>query len=164
VSLADLGLDDRALLGRCREERSRSAGPGGQHANRTESAVRLVHLASGVAVRRDDRRSQAENRAAALRDLRLALACACRGGSDPAWLAPHLVGGRIALGPAARSYPQAVACALDALEAAGGRLAGAAAALGATTTQFARLLAAEGRVKAAADAIRAKAGLGRIRT
>ena len=43
-------------------ERCRSGGPGGQHRNVTESAVRLRHLPSGVRVLAADSRSQHRNR------------------------------------------------------------------------------------------------------
>ncbi len=43
-------------------ERFRSGGPGGQHRNVTESAVRLRHLPSGVRVLAADSRSQHRNR------------------------------------------------------------------------------------------------------
>ncbi|MFQ5931105.1 MAG: peptide chain release factor-like protein [Nitrospiraceae bacterium] len=43
-------------------ERFRSGGPGGQHRNVTESAVRLRHLPSGVRVLAADFRSQHRNR------------------------------------------------------------------------------------------------------
>jgi len=48
-------------------------GPGGQHRNKTESAVRLVHLPTGLKVTATERRSQARNRARALERLRAAL-------------------------------------------------------------------------------------------
>lgn len=43
-------------------EAFRSGGPGGQHRNVTESAVRLRHLPSGVCVTAADSRSQARNK------------------------------------------------------------------------------------------------------
>lgn len=44
----------------------RSGGPGGQHVNRTASAVRVVHVASGITVRVSAERSQRDNVSAAL--------------------------------------------------------------------------------------------------
>jgi ribosome-associated protein len=43
-------------------ERTRTGGPGGQHRNVTDSAIRLVHVPSGVRVIAADSRSQARNR------------------------------------------------------------------------------------------------------
>lgn len=159
----DYALADAELLARCRLERFRSSGPGGQHANRTESAVRLVHLACGLTVQRQDHREQDRNRRAALRDLRLALVCRERGRSDPAWLAPYRKAGRCILGPAAQDYHLVAACCLDALATAQGRLAGAAETLDLSTSQLARLLRAEPRVQACANALRMAAGLGPVR-
>lgn len=42
-----LKLTDRELQLQCRVETFRSSGPGGQHRNKTESAVRLLHLPTG---------------------------------------------------------------------------------------------------------------------
>ena len=61
---------DEELLGECEIETFRSSGPGGQHVNKTESAVRLRHLASGVVVTSREMRSQHQNKALCLRKLR----------------------------------------------------------------------------------------------
>jgi protein subunit release factor A len=47
----------------------RASGPGGQHVNRTESALRLVHPPSGVVVIAQDSPSQFRNRETAFRRL-----------------------------------------------------------------------------------------------
>ncbi len=65
-----LALDDAALLAECDEEFYTAGGPGGQHRNKTESGVRLTHRATGLSVSATERRSQAQNRAAALERLR----------------------------------------------------------------------------------------------
>lgn len=52
-----------------RFEAFRAGGPGGQHQNKTESAVRAVHVPTGLAVVARSERSQHRNKAAALRRL-----------------------------------------------------------------------------------------------
>jgi protein subunit release factor B len=73
-----LALPGPALLSECEETFFIASGPGGQHRNKTESGVRLVHPPTGVVVTATERRSQAQNRGEALVRLRERLAALAR--------------------------------------------------------------------------------------
>jgi protein subunit release factor B len=61
---------DDDLLRECEVDTFRASGPGGQHVNKTESAVRVTHLPTGVVVTCREARSQHQNKATCLRKLR----------------------------------------------------------------------------------------------
>jgi protein subunit release factor B len=156
-------LADAALLAQCEVACFRSHGPGGQHANRTESAVRLVHRPSGVTSQCQDHRQRGRNQQDALRRLRVRLAAALRGQARGEWLDPYRRGRQLGLGARAEDFPLAVAVALDALEAAAGSLAEAARATGLSSSQFAKLLCADKEVHQAANQLRERFAQGPIR-
>jgi protein subunit release factor A len=62
-------MDLEKLAEECDIEFTRTGGPGGQHRNRSSTAVRLTHRPTGISVVAADSRSQYQNRLAALERL-----------------------------------------------------------------------------------------------
>jgi protein subunit release factor A len=65
---------DEQLLKECLVQTFRARGSGGQHVNRTDSAVRLKHLETGITVSCQKERSQYLNKRECLRKLRAKMA------------------------------------------------------------------------------------------
>jgi hypothetical protein len=142
-----LRLPDADLLRQCREKRYKSSGPGGQHRNKVETAVRLHHSPSGVTAQGEETRSQDENRRHALHRLRAKIAFAVRSPFDleapdlpPEFVAQRGRDGSLAVNAKNPNFPLITATALDALAAADRSYATAAHALGVTTSQLRKLL------------------------
>ena len=152
----------RDLLGECDVHTYRASGPGGQKRNKTDSAVRLRHRPTDLTVVGTESRSQHENRARAVRRLRMAIALGVRESPESeaeGWPAPlgHYVGpdGHLRISPRNADYPHVVARVLDVLHAARGRVGEAARTLGTTTGQLARLITTDPKLLSAANQLRA---------
>jgi len=137
---------DDKLLGQCLVETYRASGPGGQHRNKTESAIRLTHRATGVVVTATERRSQHENRRHAIERLRRAIAAQVRRPVATDAL-PSVVLRQVLVDPAwprisqkSEAYLPAAARVLDYVEACSGKVSDAAARLGVSTASLAKFL------------------------
>jgi hypothetical protein len=140
------------LLAECEIRRLRRGGPGGQHRNKVETAIVLMHRPTGLSAEANERRSQNENQAQAVRRLRIKLAVAVRtppaGGADvhtgPSQLwQERCAGGRISVNTSHEDFPALLAEALDELAAAEFDLPAAAGRLGVSPSQLARFLRRE---------------------
>src|SRR5437660_5871945 len=138
-------LTDPQLLAQCAVDTYRASGPGGQKRNKTSSAVRIRHPASGLMVIAEESRSQHENRARALKRLRQALYLKVRDeGPAEAWTPAAVAArpdyrdarngsGRLDLGSKDPRYWPSVGVVLDVLQTVEARVSEAAERLSIST-------------------------------
>jgi hypothetical protein len=137
-------LPDDKLLRDCRIDSFVAAGPGGQHRNRKNTAVRVTHLPTKISAVATDSRSHRENQIHAIRELRHKLAMDLRQEigdtllySPPPYFADYPA---LRMNPKNPLYPATVAEVLDVLHAMHHDLARAAVMLGLSTSALARFL------------------------
>ena len=130
------------LLNGCSIKTARGSGPGGQHRNKTDTAVVITHLQSGLVGQASERRSQSLNRDAAVERLRLNLATQLRSGEArnvTVWQR-WVRGARVTISASHADYPSLLADTIDCLDACGYELATAAAELKIASAQILKLL------------------------
>ena len=163
---------DDALIAQCEVDRYRASGPGGQHRNKTESAVRLRHKRSGVSAIGEDSRSQSENKLHAVRRLRSAIALGVRepvaldGYAASPRLAALVAGGTAPLGAKTRltgEYWAAIAELLDLLVAGDLEIGSTAQRLGITTGALSKLLLHDEHVARVVNDLRRGRGMRPLR-
>jgi hypothetical protein len=142
-----LDMAPAELLSGCEVDLYRASGPGGQKRNKTSSAVRLRHAATGLIVTAVESRSQHENRARALVRLRRAIALTQRNAVDATAAPPPFYAAALHRDPSLHvnthheDYCHVIQHVLDVLHANRASVADAAAGLSISTGQLVRFLA-----------------------
>ena len=138
-------ISTHVLLRECDIEFLRRSGPGGQHRNKVETGVRLLHSPSSVRAQACERRSQTANRRVAIFRLRINLALHVRRPVDPEsdpsdrWK-ERSAGGPVRVNPAHDDFPALLAEALDTVATFDGHVTQAAHRLQCSPSQLVRFL------------------------
>ena len=160
-------LPESLLLEQCLVRRTRHTGPGGQHRNKVETAIEIVHTPTGITTFAAERRSQEANRQVAVFRMRLLLAIRLRA-VEAAEVIPSQLwtsrcrNQRISCNKTHEDYPTLLAEALDAVDAKEYDVRRAAAALGCSTTQLVRFIAKNSEAWSSVNAERVSRGLNRL--
>lgn len=163
-------LPEAEFLRQCSFDTGRVSGPGGQHRNRVETAVFILHVPTGIDTQATERRSQIQNRTRAIFRLRLKLAIKCRtlvsrDRHEPSELwRRRRQGEKLPINPEHEDYPALLAEAMDVIVARRYDVAGAAGALGVTMSQLTRLIRHERHAFALINGGREAIGLTRLRS
>jgi hypothetical protein len=162
-------LDDPALLKSCRISDGIGTGPGGQHRNRKKTAITVEHLPTGTTVTASERRKAFENKVAAIKRLRLALARSIRTKIDLKTYRPSKLwetrraGRGLQINPAHKDYPALLAEAMDVLAAKGWDVARTAGVMGLSMSQLSKLLRHDKQAFGHVNDIREERGLPRLK-
>ncbi|XVF29779.1 hypothetical protein REPUB_Repub16aG0000600 [Reevesia pubescens] len=168
-----LKLRDEELMRQCEMKSFKASGPGGQHRNKRESAVRLKHLPTGIIAQAVEDRSQHKNRASALARLRTLIALKVR---NPVSFHPYspppdllqilpptstLRASHSAprIGPNNPKFVLGMQALLDLIFAVEGSVSEAAKFLGMSTGALSRLILSDDSLWMAVNELRASKGL-----
>ncbi|KAG9457115.1 hypothetical protein H6P81_001623 [Aristolochia fimbriata] len=168
-----LMLSDEQLMGQCEMDTFKASGPGGQHRNKRESAVRLKHIPTGVIAQATEDRSQHKNRASALARMRTMLALKVRNELDLESYTPPLellqilprkstireadVGPQI--GPNNPKFALGMQALLDLMVAVNGSVSDAAKLLGLSTGALSRLILSDDSLRREVNELRESKGM-----
>lgn len=168
-----LELTDHELMSQCETDTFKASGPGGQHRNKRESAVRLKHLPTGIVAQAVEDRSQHMNRASALVRLRALLALKVRNPVDLEAYSPPIELLQILppkstirgsdcgpqIGPKNAKFVLGMQALLDLIFAVEGSASDAAKYLGLSTGALSRLILSDDSLRMAVNELRASKGM-----
>lgn len=168
-----VALSDEKLLSQCQMDTYKSSGPGGQHRNKRETAVRLKHLPTGIIAQASEDRSQHQNRASALARLRTLLALKVRNTIDLETYTPppellqvlppkSTIRGSNSgpqIGPNNPKFVLGMQALLDLIFAVEGSVSDAAKKLGLSTGALSRLILSDDSLRQAVNEFRASKGM-----
>ncbi|XP_042427406.1 peptide chain release factor 1-like [Zingiber officinale] len=168
-----LDLSDDDLMAQCDVGTFKSSGPGGQHRNKRESAVRICHRPTGVIAQAAEERSQHKNRAMALTRLRTKLALKVRNAIDlegytPSYELLKILPAKSAIrgkdvgpqiGPNNPKFALGMQALLDLIYAVEGSVSETAKVLGLSTGALSRLLLSDDSLRIAVNELRTAKGL-----
>ncbi|GMP68343.1 hypothetical protein CsSME_00027987 [Camellia sinensis var. sinensis] len=168
-----LAMTDQQLMTQCDMDTFKSSGPGGQHRNKRESAVRIKHLPTGIVAQAAEDRSQHKNRAAALARLRTLLALKVRNAVDlDAYSPPQellqilpakstIRGSSCGpqIGPNNPKFALGMQALLDLIFAVEGSVSDAARKLGLSTGALSRLILSDDSLRMAVNELRTSKGM-----
>jgi hypothetical protein len=158
------------LLAECVVRRQRRSGPGGQHRNKVETAVVLVHQPTGIRSEATEKRSQADNQQVAIHRLRVKLAIQVRSNMETGcdrnvsslWRS-RLRLQKISIARTHDDFPSLLAEALDCLSTLDFDVKDCAQQLGTSSSQLLRLFKLEPEALTYVNEQRAKRSLRPLR-
>uniref|UniRef100_A0A7N0V125 Prokaryotic-type class I peptide chain release factors domain-containing protein n=1 Tax=Kalanchoe fedtschenkoi TaxID=63787 RepID=A0A7N0V125_KALFE len=168
-----LRMPEEKLMSQCEIDTFKSSGPGGQHRNKRETAVRIRHLPTGIVAQAAEDRSQHMNRESAIARLRTLLALKVRKRVDLESYSPpqellQILPAKSTIrgadcgpqiGPKNPKFALGMQALLDLMYAVDGSVSEAAKYLGLSTGAVSRLILSDDSLRAAVNQIRSSKGI-----
>ncbi|KAF3946062.1 hypothetical protein CMV_027631 [Castanea mollissima] len=166
-----LEMTEQELMRECEMDTFKASGPGGQHRNKRESAVRVKHIPTGLIAQAVEDRSQHMNRSSALARLRTLLALHVRNTVDIDTYSPPpellsilplkstLRSSGPQIGPNNPKFLLGMQALLDLILAVDGSVSEAAKYVGLSTGALSRLILSHDSLRMAVNQLRASKGL-----